>query len=200
MKTVNNFSLIRSHLIFDDPDLFYLILISKRRKENPDLLTNHLDISQYLIYSQHQFDSKIDEIRSVCLKHNARAYIYLNRRSSKKLAFAMMKRIADRIETGEFSLVAVDYLKLCKEIHGEPNRTWVVDIDLPSAPAIEKSIEELQLEIGNKSLNIKVPTLNGYHIISKPFNLSKFHNIWKIDVQKYGPTLLYYKQKHSIVI
>jgi hypothetical protein len=194
MKIVNNFKLIRDHLVFDDPDLFYLILISKRRKENPDLLTNHLDLAQYIIYSMDQFDSKVDEIVEICNKNSARAYIYLNRRSSKKIAFAMLKRVADRIEVGDFSLVATDYQKLCKEIGGEPDKTWVVDIDLPSAPAIEKSIEQLQLEVGNTPLMIKVPTINGYHIISRPFNLSKFNNIWKIDIQKGGPTLLYYGQ------
>lgn len=41
----------------------------------------------------------------------------------------------------------------------------------------------------------EIPTVNGYHLITKPFNLQKFKEIFPyIDVHKNNPTLLYFPQ------
>lgn len=47
---------------------------------------------------------------------------------------------------------------------------------------------------GDKILAV-IPTLNGVHLITKPFNLQKFKELYPlIDVHKNNPTLLYYEK------
>jgi len=63
----------------------------------------------------------------------------------------------------------------------------------------KKGIRQLIQEIGGK-IHTEIPTLNGIHLVSSPFNTQEFNNhlFWKNnhlnypDIQKNNPTLLYY--------
>lgn len=73
-------------------------------------------------------------------------------------------------------------------------RIWVIDIDTKEYNFVNYIIDLINNipPIGNK-VHTVLPTANGYHILSNPFNLSEFHNNEPdICVQKNNPTLLYY--------
>ena len=49
----------------------------------------------------------------------------------------------------------------------------------------------------NSKINATIPTKNGWHLITKPFNLQQFKEKYPdIDVQKNNPTLLYFEYEN----
>jgi hypothetical protein len=79
-------------------------------------------------------------------------------------------------------------------------RRWILDIDDKDEVIISEylSILESVNPIGKSKYVAKIPTINGIHIVSKPFDLMDFskkvekESLPRIDVQKNNPTLLYY--------
>lgn len=76
-------------------------------------------------------------------------------------------------------------------------KRWVIDVDKEELQHIEfirKTINDIEPE-GDKIITA-IPTLNGVHLITKPFRLDTFktlcgNNNFNVDVQKNNPTLLY---------
>ena len=88
----DNFDEIRGMLTFPDENAFYFLKILKRRKDNPGLERDVINIKDYFIYSFKEFDNLRSEIRNKCDMENARAYFRINRRDAKKVAMKTLKR------------------------------------------------------------------------------------------------------------
>jgi hypothetical protein len=199
---VDNFQAIRGMLKFDNPDYFYFIQIYRRRKDNPDQSKDMILIDNFFIYSYDEFDKKSSAIMNLCISNNARAYIRLNRRSSKQIALKTLGRIAKMIEDGNYRHVKRAYLSCAGEFHKEEDKTWVIDIDRD--PLINDDqyntyinnviteIQKLIYETGKDDTITTIPTKNGVHLICRPFNLASFKRIFhEIDVHRDNPTLCF---------
>lgn len=141
MAKVDNFSIIRKLLKFENPgDCYYLQLL--RRQSDDPMIDGKPDpnyhgnmhsrsIKDYFIPSLEYFDQKEDEIKKLCDFFNVRAYIMLNKRNYKQISFAIMKHITEQLVSGQsfnspFSLVA--------SAAGNANcagdaKTWILDLD-----------------------------------------------------------------------
>lgn len=190
---VNNFDIIIPQLVFDTDDDFYFIQIIRRRKENPELSSNNKVTKTYYVSSIDYLNSKKEEIIELCNRTNARAYINLNRRSYHKIALQMLRKVSDIILNGNPSSVAQAYDSVCGLYSNEKNKKWVVDID-------EDTIDDAMIEFINNECEpfddnkeiLRVRTKNGFHLITKPFNVKKFHDRYpEIDIHKNNPTILY---------
>lgn len=198
-QMVNNFAIIREMLSFHDPNTFYFLQILKRRKDNPDLERDMIHIADYYIFSQEQFDRLEPIIIAQCERENSRAYFRINRRDSKKLAFQVLKRVADYISSENYNAVKSAYAACSGEFNGDPDKKWIVDIDWKDwinkaevGAVLIPLIEELQEEAGREPLAKIIPTKNGMHIITRPFNLQRMREKYpKVDVHKDNPTILY---------
>lgn len=196
---INNISLIKSLLDFSNPDSFYHLQIIKRKKEHPELGSNSQIIKTYYISSSDYLDNKIEEIISLCNLHNARACINLNRRGFEKIAFQVLRKVTDQIMNKDFKSVRKAYESVCGAYSDEPNKKWIIDIDYTDNHdyfLIMKIIQELHDEANNGSSIIahNIPTKNGFHIISNPFRLDRFRELYTVanlDIHKDNPTILY---------
>jgi hypothetical protein len=138
-------------------------------------------------------------IIDVCERNNARAYIRLNRRSDKKIALQMLARMAQMIASEQYNIRKL-YYSIAGEFHSEEVKTWIIDIDMKpfdDFDKIEKLINGLQ-PTGDKLIGI-IPTVNGFHMITRPFNLSEFRKYMELqgdipDIHKDNLTLLYYSE------
>lgn len=204
----DNFSHIEPLLDFSEKDTFYFVQILKRRKENPEMKTGVRVINNYYIYEKRDLEKLKEKIVEDCLKHNARAYINLNRLNSYKVAIYTVKQIADYIALGDYRAVKNAYATVCGSHHSESEKRWIIDIDeevLDRKEEIRMIVEKLHEEIKGKKYTIlsEIPTRTGVHLVSNPFNMEKFRKILteravsdkdpilKIDVQKNSPTVLY---------
>lgn len=211
---VNNFELIESLLEFNSNDDFYFLQILRRKKENLEQTGNSRVIDTYRITSREHLNQLKQEIIDKCEYHNARAYINLNKRSFEKIAFHALKKVTDCIMNKSFKDVRNAYDSVCGKFSDTEDvlnlgtsggKYWVVDIDTKDSLFIDAVVHEIckcqspqeQDENGYyKNIYAFIPTLNGWHIITTPFNLRQiepFRCKYPFDIQKNNPTLLYLK-------
>ena len=71
---VDNFDLIREHLVFNSPDEFYFVQIIQRKKDGNEGLhvrNGYRLIRSYYIYSLEDFDNLKGRIKELCESNNA---------------------------------------------------------------------------------------------------------------------------------
>jgi hypothetical protein len=209
---VDNFEIIKTLLDFSNPNTFYFIQILKRRKENPEMKSGTSVIDNFYIYEMNDLDKLRDKIIDRCEKHNARAYINLNKLNLEKIALYTQKHIIDCIINKDFRGVKNAYATVCGSHHSEKNKRWIIDLDGPlSEDKYISAIKEMIIEELGPGYKIlaDIPTKNGIHIITNPFNIEKFKikikqyehyfplsdevksELVKLAIQKNSPTLLY---------
>ena len=192
---IDNFELIKPLLTFPNDDIYYHLQILRRGKDHPELPAANRVIKSYFICSLESLDYVEQEIKDLCKFFGARAYINLAPKSIKKTTMLQIKYLAQRAYEGDFKKIWKSWNTCAGEIKGEESR-WIVDIDNPLEKMIywwdiKKYINEECEPIGDKTIAI-IPTKNGNHLITKPFNLQQFKEKYPdIDVHKNNPTLLY---------
>ena len=196
---INNLSKIKTLLKFDSEDDFYFLEIIKRRKENPENPSNARVIKSYYIHSAEYLEKIIPEIINLCNLEKARAYINLNRRSFEKIALQTLKKVTDCIISKDFRSCKKAYNSSCGSFSHEKDKTWIIDIDWEPENANKEEdwdmynfIIGLQEETGKEGIGFMIPTKNGYHLITRPFNKQIFNQKYpNISIQTNSPTLLY---------
>jgi len=190
---INNFEQIKNLLHFENEDIFYHLQILKRKKENPEIGRNAYLIKTYYITSIEYLDKVKDEIINLCDFNNSRAYINLNPRSFEKTAFNTLKKISDIIMNKDYKSVRKAYDSVCGDIGIGKDKKWIIDIDDSNevSPLMLAFIEHKCNPPGDKYIT-SIPTKNGIHIITKPFDKSTFSKEYpNIDIQTNNPTILY---------
>lgn len=199
---IDNFEPIKELLDFSEPNTFYFIQILKRRKENPDMRTGVRVINNYYLDSIEDLERLRERILEDCKKHNARAYINLNRLDYEKVALHTMKQVAEYIIQKDYKAVKNAFSTTCGSHHSEKEKRWIIDIDeefIEQKEMIRKVVEELHAEIKGNSYKIlaEITTKSGFHIITNPFNIDKFKKDKRLNfvgdnlIHKNSPTLLY---------
>lgn len=190
---VNNFDQIRPLLDFSTPKNFYVIEIIQRKKDDPSNPSQKM-VRTYDVASLEAFNKVEESVIKYCTLFNARAYMYLNRRNYDKIAFRMIARLSELLESGSTQVLKSVFNSVVGSNPSEKNKTWIVDIDskdLVLVDEITDFIYHISLGINNTYL---IPTVNGYHLITHPFRLDLFKEKFpEIDVHKDAPTLLYFK-------
>ena len=195
---INNLQLIKPLLNFANDDVFYHPQILKRKKEHPSLGSNSYVVKTYYISSIEYLEFKMSEIIELCKFHQARAYINLIPRSFEKIAFHTLKKVTDCIMNKDYKSVRKAYESICGK-YGHGDKIWVIDVDDRDFNKVLKIGETVnKIESGN-SVNVLeyIPTLNGFHILTKPFDKSVFSKIYDLDIHTNNPTILYlYKNEY----
>lgn len=206
---INNFRTIEPLLEFTNPGDCYFIQFLKRKKDNPQMTRNMVNVDNLFVYSIDEYCDMEERIIEIAEMHNARAYIRVNRRNTEKLALQTLVKVSNLILSKDYYSVKNAYLSAAGEYNSEPIKRWIVDIDLPRedfalhnyhASLIETQIRELHKECnrntrqGEYKILLNVPTKNGFHIITNPFNLKKFRELitLPVDIHKDNPTILYH--------
>lgn len=200
---IDNFEQIMGLLHFDSEDDFYHLQVLKRKKEHPNLGSNSQVIKTYYIRSKDHLDKVGPEIVALCEFHGARAYINLNPRSFEQVAFQTLKKVTDIIMNRDYTSVRNAYDSTCGAYCSGKEKRWIVDLDgvehvSPMMCAfIEYKCEPIteikhDCSLEDSKCITTIPTKNGLHLITKPFNLQKFSEEYpKIDVHRNNPTVLY---------
>jgi hypothetical protein len=194
---IDNFEQIKQYLTFDSSDDFYYVQIIQRRKENPELKTNNYMVKSYTITSADYLDMKKKEIVTLCELHNARAYINLNKRSFEKCAYHSMKKLTDVILAKSFKSAKKVFDSVASAYSSDKEKKWLIDVDdmeFPS-PLMMAHIEHNCKPYDPDKIIGVIKTLNGCHLITKPFNIVQFRDKYPdVEVKKNSPTLLYYSK------
>lgn len=198
---INNVGKIKPLLKFPKETSFYFVQILQRRKENPDLQKNAVNVDNFFIYNLEDFDKYLPRIVSCCNRFNARAYIRLNIRDAEVIAQRATQKSFELIINKQFKQVKNAYLNACGEYHSDDDKTWVIDLDCEDKGSLYGLAFEIAVFIRNlreeskqdgNALIEHLETKNGLHLITRPFRLDKFKEKYPgIDVHKDNPTILY---------
>lgn len=195
---VDNFEQIRSLLKWRTEDDFYFLQILQRKKDHKEGRVNGSNnnsrlIRAYFIKNLDHFDFIRPEVVELCKLFNARAGINLNRRSFKKMALQQLRKVTDQILNEQYNKAHKAYSSVCGAYSNESDKNWILDID-----EVGRSTNNIILfaERECKPEGLKyvatIPSKNGYHLIMRPFDLSKFREEFPdIEVHKNNPTNLY---------
>jgi hypothetical protein len=194
---INNLELIKPLLNFDNDGDFYMLYVFKRKKDQPEgERDNHQSvrtIKSYCIESIEHLEKRYDEIKMLCEVFKARAYIHVAKQNHKDVSLEMMCQLADRIRSG-----AHKQQNLFDSVVGQiktDEKRWIVDVDTKDEAQAEEVRNVINFIPFPEGLKIEaiIPTKNGYHFITKKFDVRQFRNIYPhIDIQKKNPTLLYF--------
>jgi hypothetical protein len=193
---INNLDIIKPLLNFTEEGDFYMLYILKRKKDQPeDERDNHQSsrtIKTYCIDSLEYLESKYDEIIQLSELFKARAYIHVQKQNHEDVALDMMILLAERIKNGQHN-----QKNLFESVVGKVKRMenrWIVDIDDKDENELAKiiSVVDETRPIGSK-VEAVIPTKNGYHLITKRFDVEMFRKSYpQVDIQRKNPTLLYF--------
>lgn len=200
---IDNFELIKQTFCFTEEDnKFFHCQIIRRNKDQHGL--ENKTIKTYFIRSKEHLIKLESEIKTLCELFKARAYINIAPKSFVSLQNLLLLMLAERNFNNNIS----NPYKLLNSAAGtlKPEKArWIVDIDDLSKERIikEKVNELLSVDLNNRLnpnyLHFDIPTKNGIHVITPPFNTKEFHKVFPtVDVHKNNPTLLYYPNSLDI--
>ena len=192
---IDNIELIKPLLNFSDPEDFYMLYVLKRKKDQPEgERDNHQSvrtIKTYCVGSVDYLEKRYDEIKQLCEMFKARAYIHVQKQNHKDVSLNMLATLAERIrdgvnkQQGLFDSV-VGQIKTYE-------KKWVVDVDIKDLEFTEELIKFINgLRPEGPKCEVVIPTKNGYHLITKRFDVKTFSEKYPgIDIQRKNPTLLF---------
>ena len=192
---IDNANLIKKLLNFESEGDFYMLYVLKRKKDQPEgERDNHQSvrtIKSYCIESIEHLDKRYDEIKQLCEMFKARAYIHVQKQNHKDVSLNMMVDLAQRIQNGRHNQKGL-FDSVVGQIKTQEKR-WIVDIDTTDCHAVTELSQFItSLRPEGVKVEYVIPTKNGYHLITKRFDVMEFKKKYPdIDIQKKNPTLLY---------
>jgi hypothetical protein len=199
---INNIEYIKRLLNFDNEGDFYMLYVFKRKKDQPEgERDNHQSvrtIKSYCVSSIDYLEKRYDEIIQLCETFKARAYIHVVKQNHKDVAMNMITEIVTRIQSGQINQKNV-FDSVVGQIKTTEKR-WIIDVDNKDTKELVGIIEVIHsLRPEGDKLEACIPTKNGYHLITKRFDVIEFRKHYpNIDIQKKNPTLLYYPNSLDI--
>lgn len=181
---------------FPSEECFYFVQIIQRKKDNPLVQKSVKVIKTYYVYNLDYLDTKKDEIVRLCTENNARAYINMNCRNERSVAFTMLKQVADAIYNQQYRHISKLYDSCCGQTCSAQEKLWLIDIDDDNDDdqLLNRVISYVNAQKPDDTNKVKliVPTLHGKHILTIPFDKSKFElEFPNVDLHKDNPTILY---------
>jgi len=192
---IDNIHQIKKLLNFESEGDFYMLYVLKRKKDQPEgERDNHQSvrtIKSYCIESIEHLDKRYDEIKQLCEMFKARAYIHVQKQNHTDVSLSMMVDLAQRIHNGSHNQKGL-FDSVVGQLKTQEKR-WIVDIDTTDYHAVtELSKFITSLRPDGVKVESVIPTKNGYHLITKRFDVMEFKKKYPdIDIQKKNPTLLY---------
>jgi hypothetical protein len=202
---IDNIQQIQTLLDFSEAGDFYMLYVLKRKKDQPEgERDNHQSvrtIKTYCIESLDHLERRYDEIKQLCEMFKARAYIHVQKQNHRDVSLNMMVSLAERIKSGNHNQKGL-FDSVVGQIKTQEKR-WIVDIDTKDEVHVHRTahiIDSIRPD-GSKIVAV-VPTKNGYHFITKRFDVLEFNKRMSPygevpDIQKKNPTLLYLPESLS---
>lgn len=202
---IDNLEIIKPLLNFSEPGDFYMLYVFKRKKDQPEgERDNHQSvrtIKTYCIESIEHLERRYAEIKQLCEMFKARAYIHVQKQNHKDVSLEMMMALAERIKNGSHNQKGL-FDSVVGQLKTNEKR-WIVDVDTKDVKELQEiksfiyylnpmNFTDLDTGAIEDKTEAIIPTKNGFHIITKKFDVLQFKKMYpNIDIQKKNPTLLY---------
>ena len=198
--TIDNFNAMSSWFdnLTDQGDFFFVQVI--QRKKECNIGSNYNVIKDYHFFDKETFLDKKDEIITLCKTFNARAYFFLFFRNCKQVQFEI---ITEAIECNSKKLFKCVSKAIGQRRNSNYKSIWILDFDTKDTELINKYLN-IAMECRHSGSGLifnLIPTVNGFHALTKGFDLEQFKQklaiakLDNIDIHKDNPTVLYYSNE-----
>ena len=190
-----------------DPNDFIWVQIIQRKKDGnvlPAYTSGARNIRNFSFFNIERFEQNYSYIKQICEQNNARAYFWVNPKNTRAIACETAKHYLDLIANDNTYQGLTVWEKECglNRSHNY-DKLWVIDIDTKDIDVLNKYKQIILSCRGVEEERIKyvVPTLHGYHLITKGFDRRQFsqeliiQHLGYIDIYTNSPSLLYYNKK-----
>lgn len=199
--TIDNFNIMAPWFdnLSDQGDFFF-VQVLQRNKENNVSSSGHV-IKDYHFFDKETFLATKEEIITLCKAFNARAYFWVNPRNCKQIQFEIIREATEAIELGTHKLFKCVSKSIGRKRNSNYKSVWILDFDTIDTELINKYLD-IAMECrhaGSGLIFDLIPTVNGFHALTKGFDLEQFRQklaiakLDNIDIHKDNPTVLYYE-------
>lgn len=178
-----------------------MLYVFKRKKDQPEgERDNHQSvrtIKTYCVDSVEYLEKRYEEIKQLCEMFKARAYIHVQKQNHRDVSLEMMVTLAERIRAGQHKQQHI-FDSVVGQLKTHEKR-WIVDLDTRDENEVVRMTKVINVTRpeGDK-IECIIPTKNGYHFITKRFDVIQFKNVYPdVDIAKKNPTLLYLPESLS---
>ncbi len=195
MWPIDNIVDIMPLLEFPTEDIFYTLQIIRRKKDGNDLSASQVVILSKSIRGKGGLFKIYSDMKAIANALNARIYINLNAKSAKKTTTAILRQACQDVDDNQFTPhrlfdKAAGGLKSCLETR------WIIDMDIDPVTNTIFREDEILSKIPRDVILATIPTVNGYHLITKGFDPRPLRVLTlNVDIHKNNPTLLYFKRQ-----
>lgn len=199
---IDNFNIFSSWFenLTDQGDFFFVQVI--QRKKECNIGSNNNVIKDYYFFDKDSFLNKKEEIATLCKTFNARAYFWVNPRNCRQVQYEIIREALKAIECNSKKLFRCVSKAIGKRRNTNYKPLWILDFDIKDTKLITKYLDIAMgcKHAGSSLVFNLIPTVNGFHAITKGFDLSQFNQklnetgLESIDIHKDNPTVLYYAQ------
>ena len=182
-------------------DFFFVQVIQRRKDCN--INTNYNVIKNYCFFDKETFLEKKEEIIILCKAFNARAYFWVNPRNCKEVQYELIREALESVELGTNKLYTCISKAIGHKRSSHYKAVWILDFDTKDTELITKYLDIAMgcKHSGSGLVFDLIPTVNGYHALTKGFDLKQFNQqldiakLDSIDIHKDNPTVLYYSNE-----
>ena len=204
----NNFDLYKQYITLDfansslpEGDMYFVIELMRRGKDNPDLPAANYHFKNYYIRKPEDLDKYRDEIIQLCDMFRMRAYASVNYKSFRQVSLDTMAELARRVANNDFKKNYNVYESCSGSYCHSENKRWVIDLDdcKLNDTKVRKVFEILDNVKPYDAYKViaQFPTKSGVHLITRPFDRHEFDLVCDgaigetPDIKKNHLTLLY---------
>ncbi len=217
---IDNFELIKEKVLqFKKPGDFFVVHVIKRAKDlkawgdydKGDAKESQRLIKTWYIDSFEYWDEKVPVIKEVADANKARAYILPTVRNRLVVNRVLLKKLVDMIDDTACRYDHLIRTAVCGT-HTSERPYWIVDVDAELCPDsitrdpkeklehvrkvfVENVLKEITPLVAETKRSpdevFVVPTFNGAHVVTPPFNRSKWYGLYG-ELKTDPMTLLYF--------
>ena len=178
---------------------FFFVHVMQRNKES-DVSSSGYVIKDYHFFDKETFLAKKEEITTLCKAFNARAYFWINPRNCKQVQYEIIREALEAIELGTHKLFKCVSNSIGRKRNSNYKSIWILDFDTKDTELINKYLS-IAMECRHSGSGLVfnlIPTVNGFHALTKGFDLEQFKQkiaiakLDNIDIHKDNPSVLYY--------
>lgn len=175
----------------------YILCILSRKKNNPGMVDSAQIMRRRLIFKSSDVENAYAELikeRAVLHEHNFYMYVSVNARSIKKCLEEMTHacvRMLSKFDKDEDTIkhvvkMASNWYSILQipETRGSLPRRFLIDIDTDDARIIQSTTDKI-LSLKGEIL-VKRKTRGGYHLVTTPFDLSRFNPPENVECERDG--------------
>lgn len=169
---VDNFDIVKTIMNFSSSGDFYFVQVVQRKKDGV-IKRQYNVIKSYIIENIDQLYEKKAEMIVLCNIFKARLLLWINKRNYKKISYKLLEELVKKVTSENYN---IKNLLTSVITSNASERRWIIDIDKDNMGIVD-DVENFVSKIIPKDGKIlaKVPSKNGIHLVTTPFNLIMFN-------------------------